>query len=245
MRGGVLLATVAAAALISLGCEASGEGGRRVDVVQGEDGCVPAVIEASPGEKLDLRVKNETGGIYEVEGVDGTDLEEVIVPDGRTRSVGFDVPDEGGVSKIKCYVPGGVSTIIEVRAGEGAGNGGSEDDETAGAASPGAVDATVKVSLVDYEVIPDADSVDAGTVLFQATNDADDEVHELYVLRVSADGSLEPLGEIEAIEPGGGGSMALELAPGDYQLACLIVPGEAGSETDHYAKGMWTPFTVK
>jgi hypothetical protein len=77
-----------------------------VDVTQGDDGCTPAVIEATPGEKLDLRVKNETGGTYEIEGIDGTNLEEVLVPENRERSIGYNVPDEGGTHKVKCYVPG-------------------------------------------------------------------------------------------------------------------------------------------
>ena len=33
-------------------------------------------------------------------------------------------------------------------------------------------------------------------------------------------------GEIEDIDPGKGGEVILELEPGDYELACVIVPGE-------------------
>jgi uncharacterized cupredoxin-like copper-binding protein len=44
-------------------------------------------------------------------------------------------------------------------------------------------------------------------------------------------------GEIEGIEPGKTGAITLELEPGDYQLACLIVPGEADSTVDHFRKG--------
>lgn len=39
--------------------------------------------------------------------------------------------------------------------------------------------------------------------------------------------------------------VTLNLAAGRYQLACLIVPGEAGSTTDHYQEGTHTDFTVE
>ncbi len=117
------------AALLLAACAASGAGGRPVDVTQLDDGCTPTVIEAVPGEKLDLRVRNDTGKTYEIEGINGTNLEEVLVPEGRERSVGFNVPASGGTYHVKCYVPGGVSTIIEIRAG-GEGTGGGDDDTT-------------------------------------------------------------------------------------------------------------------
>lgn len=229
---------------LAFACESSGAGGREIAVTQGDDGCTPTVIEATPGEKLDLRVKNETGSTYEIEGIEGTSLEEVLVPEGRTRSVGYDVPDEGGVSKVKCYMPGGVSTIIEIRAA-GAGTGEDATDAAGEATDSVEADATVTVGLVEYEVLPDVDSVEAGAIRFEATNDSKSMVHELAVLRVEDDGSLENKGEIEDIEPGDAGSVTIELDPGRYQLACVLVPGEAGSTTDHYQEGMWTEFEVK
>jgi hypothetical protein len=36
------------------------------------------------------------------------------VPEGRTRTPGYRVPNEAGTYKIKCYVPGGPETVIEV-----------------------------------------------------------------------------------------------------------------------------------
>jgi uncharacterized cupredoxin-like copper-binding protein len=241
----VSAAVLAFLAIATLGCAASGAGGREVQVVQGDDGCSPAVIEASPGEKLDLRVKNETGDIYEVEGIDGANLEEVLVPEGRTRSVGFKVPGSGGISKVKCYVPGGVSTIIEIRAGEGTVSDSGDDGGGERETEAPQVDATVNVGLDEYEVMPDVDAVAAGTVRFEATNHSGSLVHELAILRVVADDSLEPLGEIEDIAPGDSGAITVELEPGRYQLACLLVPGEAGSTTDHYSEGMWTVLTVE
>jgi Cupredoxin-like domain len=104
-------------ALATVACGSSGEGGREVPITQGENGCTPESIEATAGEKLNLVVTNESSKEpYEVEGEGGTPLEEAIVPEGKTREVGLTVPDEPGTYEIKCYVPGDLETIIEVRA---------------------------------------------------------------------------------------------------------------------------------
>lgn len=235
---------LALAVAAGVACSSSGEGGRAIAVTQSDDGCTPATIEATPGEKLDLQVKNSTGKDYEVEGIEGTKLEEVVVPGGRDRSVGYNVPSEGGTYKIKCYVPGGVSTIIQVVAGEGQGS--SATPSAGGTQSPAVqADATVTVGLDEWKVTPDKAAVNAGAVEFDATNDSRTMVHELAVLRVKEDGSFENMGEVEDIDPGKGGKVVIDLAPGKYKLACLIVPGEAGSTVNHYDEGMHTDFTVK
>jgi hypothetical protein len=114
---GRLAAPAALVSALALGvaCGSSGEGGREVRITQGQDGCFPKTVEAAAGEKLNLVVKNESGKEpYEVEGEGGTKLEEVVVPEGKTREIGFDVPDEPGTYEIKCYVPGDVETTIEI-----------------------------------------------------------------------------------------------------------------------------------
>jgi uncharacterized cupredoxin-like copper-binding protein len=237
------LVCLALATLAGIACSSSGEGGRAVEINQNADGCTPAAIEATPGEKLDLRVTNNTGKDYEIEGIDGTQLEEVVIPGDRDRSVGYNVPSDGGTFKIKCYVPGDVSTIIELRAGSGAGGSATSAATATGAAA--AADSTVTVGLFEYSVMPDKTSVDAGAIKFDATNNSASMVHELAVLRVKEDGTLENMGEIEDIEHGASGTLTINLTAGKYQLACLIVPGEAGSTTDHYQQGMHTGFTVK
>lgn len=234
-------------ALLLAACAASGAGGRPVNVTQMDDGCTPTVIEAVPGEKLDLRVKNDTGKTYEIEGIDGTNIEEVLVPEGRERSVGFNVPTGGGTYHVKCYVPGGVSTIIEIRAGgEGASRG---DDDTGNRSRDdvdlGPSDATVAVGLREWAVNPETSSVSAGAIRFDATNESISMVHEVAIIQVQEDGDLEVIGEIDNLAAGESGSIVLDLTPGDYQLACLIVPGEAGSTANHYQEGMWTEFTVE
>lgn len=240
----VVLLCLALAAIAAAACSSSGAGGREIDVTQSDDGCSPATIEATPGEKLNLKVKNDTSKDYEVEGIEGTNLEEVIIPGDRTREVGYNVPDGGGTFKIKCYVPGGTSTIIEVRAGVG----GSPSASAGGSTSPSAAaaaDTTVTVGLKEFEVTPSVASVNAGSIEFDASNNSTTMVHELAVLRVKDDGTFENMGEVEDIDPGSGGSVVIDLTAGKYQLACLIVPGEAGSTVDHYEEGMHTEFTVK
>lgn len=104
----------------AVACESSGAGGREVNITQSDEGCSPDRLDVTPGEKLKLVVKNESGSDFEIEGVEGAKLEEVVVPSGRTREPGFRVPDdESGTYKLKCYVPGGTTTIIELVAGGG------------------------------------------------------------------------------------------------------------------------------
>ena len=233
------------AALLLAACAASGAGGRPVDVTQLDDGCTPTVIEAVPGEKLDLRVKNDTGKTYEVEGIDGTNLEEVLVPEGRERSVGFNVPDSGGTYHIKCYVPGGISSIIEIRAGEDNASATATAGRRVLDADLGPSDATVNIGLREWAIDPEPGSVEAGAIRFDATNESRGIVHELAVIQIQEDGDLEVIGEIENLGVGESGSIVIDLPPGHYQLACLIVPGEAGSTVDHYQEGMWIEFAVE
>jgi plastocyanin len=248
----VLLAT-AVLVLFGVACESSGAGGRKVEIVQTDGGCSPGQITVTPGEKLNLVVKNESShDAYEVEGIDGTKLEEVVVHEGKSLSVGYTVPSGGGVQKIKCYVPAGTSTIIELTA---SGSAAETPETSATAATAGAspspsseatteASATVAVTLVEYAVSADKPTVSAGKIRFIATNTSSTQVHELAVLKVRLDGSFDNIGEIEDIDPEQGGSVVLDLEPGAYQLACLITIGEAGSTVDHYQQGMHTPFTV-
>jgi hypothetical protein len=96
-------------------CTESGEGGREIAITQRAEGCDPTSVDVVRGERLQLVVTNESDeDVYEIEGIEGTRLEEFVVPSGKTRKAGFSVPDEGGVYPLKCYVPGGASTIIEL-----------------------------------------------------------------------------------------------------------------------------------
>jgi uncharacterized cupredoxin-like copper-binding protein len=226
---------VALTALLTLALVAcsSGGGGREVQIVAHADGCTPASISAQSGEALTLVVKNEAGGDRELEGVDGTKVEEVLVPDGRTRRIDFTMPSDHTVQKVKCYIPGGPSTIIELSPTAGARR--SSDD----------ADTTVHVDLTEWTVTPDVSAVHAGNILFVAHNRSKAMTHELAVLSVGADAQRREVADVEGLKPGEEGQFLVDLAPGSYELACLIVPGEAGSQVDHYQLGMHTPFTVQ
>ncbi len=249
------LAAMGSVLALFAACTSSGAGGREVNITQRDDGCTPASVKVQPGEKLKLVVKNESKKDYEVEGIEGTKLEEIVVPEGRTRSPGYTVPGAAsGTYKLKCYVPGGVSTVIELVAGGGGPAAGAtpeadpdpeaEEEETEQSSS-GPGDVTVAVTMTDYAMNADKASVKEGDIRFIATNASAGQKHEMEVLRVKGDGSFDAIGEVEAIAPGAGGALTLELEPGAYQLACLIAKGEDGSPVDHYAQGMHTDFTVE
>lgn len=96
-------------------CGASDSADRRViQIVQTDDTCSPAAIDLAIGEKVRFEVKNEGGKDREVEGIDGTKLEELLIPSGRTRNINYTAPSSAGTQKVKCYTPGGASTIIEI-----------------------------------------------------------------------------------------------------------------------------------
>jgi plastocyanin len=242
------LAAALGLVLLATACTESGAGGREVNITQTADGCTPTSVAVTPGEKLQFVVKNESDhDVYELEGIEGTKLEEFVVPSGKTRKSGYTVPDAAaGTYKLKCYVPTGPSTIIELVAGAGATPGsGDATEQPAPGGVAGPADDTVDVGLTEYVVTPDKSAVKAGKIKFVATNTSASMTHELAVLKKKDDGTFENAGEIEDIAPGEGGEVILDLAPGTYQLACLIVPGEAGSTVDHYKEGMHTPFTVE
>jgi len=92
---------------------------------------------------------------------------------------------------------------------------------------------------------PSVPSVPAGPIRFRATNASKSMVHELAVLRIKDDGSFENTGEVEDVDPGKSGEITLDLPAGKYLLACVLVPGEAGSTVDHFKEGMKTEFAVR
>ena len=242
----VLCTSALALALPFAACSSDSGDRRVVEITQTDDDCTPNPIALKAGEKVKFEIHNEGSKDKEVEGIEGTKLEELLVPSGKTRSINYTAPKDGGTGKIKCYVPGGSSTIIELNVtGGSASNGAAEDDEPeAKAATDKAPKDTVTTGLVEYEVNADKASVAAGPTKFVAKNESDTEVHELAVLRVKEDGTFDNMGEIEDLDPGKEGEIVLDLPKGKYVLACLIVPGQEGSKVDHFQQGMKTDFTV-
>ncbi len=239
------LATVSAATLLAA-CGGDSGPRRTIQIQQTDDACTPATIDVRPKEPITFEVKNDGKKDREIEGIEGTKLEEVIVPSGRTRNVDYDAPDKEGIQKIKCYVPGGSTTIIEVKVSGPAVSGGS------GARNDGAATSlktnkkasdTVTAKLDSMTITVDKAVVAKGPTKFVATNVNAKDVHELVVLRVKGE-DLEAVGEIEDVDPGKTADMVLDLPPGDYLLACLIAPGEHGSTVSHYQSGMKLNFKV-
>lgn len=241
----VLAASAVAALAVACGSD-SGAARRVVAITQTDDGCTPASIALTTGEKVKFEVKNDGKKDREVEGIDGTKLEEVLIPSGRTRNLDYTAPGSAGIGKIKCYIPGGNTTIIELAVSGDTKSGDGEVEATDNnlKTTKPAQD-TVTVRLVSFGVGVDKPSVAKGATKFVATNESKTDVHELAVLRVKPDGSYENTGEIEDIDPEKSGEITLDLPAGKYVLACLIVPGEAGSKVDHLTSGMRLDFEVK
>jgi uncharacterized cupredoxin-like copper-binding protein len=103
---------------------------------------------------------------------------------------------------------------------------------------------TVDVALQEWSVTPSVSSVEAGDVHFVVSNKGT-MVHELAVIQVDPDGNKREVAEIEDVAVGSTLDFTTKLAPGHYQLACLLVPGESGATVDHYMQGMHTEFTVE
>lgn len=112
-RFALLLGAAVAASSFFAACGSDDSGDRRViQITQSDDSCSPAAIDLAQGEKVKFEVKNEGKKDQEVEGIDGTKLEELLIPSGKTRSINYTAPREPGEQKVKCYAPGGASTIL-------------------------------------------------------------------------------------------------------------------------------------
>lgn len=103
--------------VLALAACGGGDGSERrvIPITQTDAGCTPASIDLAAGEKVKFEVKNEGGKDREIEGIDGAKLEEVLVPSGKTRTVNYTAAESAGTAKVKCYVPGGNTAIIELR----------------------------------------------------------------------------------------------------------------------------------
>jgi uncharacterized cupredoxin-like copper-binding protein len=239
------LLVLSALTLLLIACGSRAANRREIELFQTDDSCAPQSVDLTAGEKVTFVVHNNGKKDKELEGIDGTKLEEVLVPAGRTRRVNFTAPGTAGTPKLKCYVPGGASTIIELHV-TGPATGGQDPSPAAdGGPSTRPVSDSIEVRLVEYSVDTSGQPVKAGAIRFAASNISTSQVHELAVMRQKAEGAFEILGEIEDLEPGSRGELILDLEPGRYTLACLIVPGEAGSTIDHFKAGMSTALVVE
>jgi hypothetical protein len=98
--------------------------------------------------------------------------------------------------------------------------------------------------MKEWSVNPSLTTVDAGKIHFNADNQGTT-THELAVVSIGSDGQKREVAEIEDLGAGKKGSFSAKLKPGRYELACLLVPGEAGATADHYRQGMHTEFIIR
>ena len=117
----------------------------------------------------------------------------------------------------------------------------------------------LKVTLVEWSVVTDLQTLPEGPIKLDIKNDGVGE-HELLIVRsfipgaelpTKDDGSLnedaagvDVKHDINGIEEGDKTSRSYTLDPGSYVLLCNIVEEIDGVQTSHYAQGMWTEFTV-
>jgi iron uptake system component EfeO len=117
----------------------------------------------------------------------------------------------------------------------------------------------VAVTLQEFSVLPDPDSVPAGSVTFTVTNDGPDDVHEFVIIQTDLDpgdlpvddtgavdesgDGIEVIDEIEDIPVGETVEITVDLAAGAYVLVCNIY--DADEDEAHYAMGMRAAFTVE
>ena len=107
----------------------------------------------------------------------------------------------------------------------------------------------VKVTLAEWVIARDVDSVEAGETYFLADNAGPNDAHEFVVIKTDLapgelpveDGTVPPykvdfVGAIPPFAPGSAASIVLDLEPGNYALICNIAA--------HYGQGMHTSFTA-
>jgi uncharacterized cupredoxin-like copper-binding protein len=104
----------------------------------------------------------------------------------------------------------------------------------------------VSVGLTEYKITPDVQTVKAGTVTFDVTNDGTTP-HEMVLIKTGVAPTEIPMqngkasetgsvGEVADLEVGITGTLKVNLSPGTYVMICNL-PG-------HYTAGMATEFTV-
>lgn len=112
LRSTALASALFAFAIVLSAC--GGTSGRVIPVTVNDEACTPARIEVGSGERVTFEVRNNSRTDREFEGIEGTQIAEALVPAGRTRSFDYTVPIGDQSHKVKCYSPGGPTTIIEL-----------------------------------------------------------------------------------------------------------------------------------
>ena len=122
----------------------------------------------------------------------------------------------------------------------------------------GGASAAVAVTLQEWAVTPDPDSVPAGEVTFTITNEGPEDAHEFVVIATDLDPADLPTDETGAVDEEGEGievideveeiavdateELTVTLDPGSYVLVCNVYTADENEA--HYAMGMHVAFTV-
>lgn len=117
----------------------------------------------------------------------------------------------------------------------------------------------VDVTLDDWSVVVEQDSVEEGPINFNVDNQGE-RTHEFVIVRTDIaadelpakdDGSLDEDApgvdvkeEIEDIGDGDDTSRTYTMDPGKYVFLCNIFEDIDGTETSHFAKGMFAEFEI-
>lgn len=101
-------------AFLFAACGGGGGERRVIPITQTDGSCEPGTISVKAGEKVQFAITNNSGKDKEIEGIEGTKVDEVLVPSGKTRNVNYTAPGSAGTGKIQCYLPGGDTTIIQL-----------------------------------------------------------------------------------------------------------------------------------
>lgn len=118
--------------------------------------------------------------------------------------------------------------------GSGSGSGTMDHETTAETIAASEAEVTVDVVLKDFKFEGIPSTIEGHKILFKAKNEGPTE-HELVILK-----GTKELAEIEGLDSGETGELALELEPGKYTAACHI--GSGGARHDKL--GMVVNFTV-
>lgn len=133
----------------------------------------------------------------------------------------------------------------------------SEPAPTATVSASTPAGGTVGVTLQEFSIVLDTDTVKAGSVTFHVSNTGPSEVHEFVLIRTDlapdklptgTDGAVEEeaegltvLGEVEDLAVGKSKDLTLDVSPGAYVAICNI----NDNDQVHYMLGMRVGFTAE
>jgi hypothetical protein len=122
----------------------------------------------------------------------------------------------------------------------------------------------VPVSATDYEFDGVPDTLAAGTAMFELTNDAPKEDHEMGIVKLTDAAEGKDVTDILALPEkkqgkyldfsssafmyapsGQSGFTPIDLEPGTYAYACFLPVGGKKNGAPHFTQGMYGTFTVE